>query len=646
MNLFNYFNNLISTLTQVLNYHFPIITETPTPNIPIFLQKFLSIPLIAWGIGISVALFHLFKFIGSFFKTLDEGTDSIQKLLIRITRGLNPSEIRQDLLQRLRVDFNKRKVDTLYDLYKIPLDFVDQPQQVGRPQLSLKSKNNPQIETPSLKHWILQIFSPFCEKAIEPERSVSSIYHQKDIQGKLLILGNPGYGKTTELLNLAMELLDEALKDKKSPVPIIFELSEWKANQSINQWIVFQLKIIYGIKQSISQTWLAHHQIIPLFDGLDEIVLSKGLSKQVECIEAINEFFQEKDYPYLVVCCRQEEYKEGNHILEKLNGAICLKPLTQEKIKQYLYKIKQSTLWDQIQRENSLKELVKTPLFLSFFVASYDTSNGMIKSQNDLIESYINHKINSHDFSNKISSDKARKYLNWLAEKMEIDGVKEFLIENIKVNHLENDQKNQYKIISIFIYFAIYLLSIGILFIFFWKAFFSSLGWFLLLQLAIIVFGLYLILKLEREGEAIQVERLAWSWANIERSNFLGFISLVAYEIMFNSYFGGLKNPECIIRLFILNIHAKQPFYDPLLLSCSMPGFTFSFLLVHFLIVSLFWGFLIGFKPVEIEKKSIPNQGIKLSIQNALVYGCLTGLMCGILGGPLIGHCSAKRIEH
>ncbi|WP_404791112.1 NACHT domain-containing protein [Altericista sp. CCNU0014] len=480
MNLFYYFNNLISSSIQVLNHHFPIITETPTPDIPVFLQNFLSIPLIAGSIGISVALFHFLKSIGSLFKTLDESSDSIQRLLIRITRRLNLSEIRQDLLQRLRVDFNKRKVDTLYDLYKIPSDFVDQPQQVGRPQLSLKSENNPQVETPSLKNWILQIFSPFFEKTIESERSVSSIYHQEDIQGKLLILGNPGYGKTTELLNLAIELLDEALKDKKSPIPIIFELSEWKTSQSIDQWMVFQLKTKYGIKQSISKSWLDHHQIIPLFDGLDEIVLSKGLSKQIECIAAINAFFQETDYPYLVVCCRQEEYKEGNHLLNKLNGAICLKPLEQEKIKQYLYKIKQSTLWDKIQRENSLNELVKTPLFLSFLVTLYDTSNRSIKSESDLIKSYVDHKINNHNFRNKTSPEKAYKYLNWLAVKMENDDVKEFLIENIKMNYLEdNNQKNQYKIISVLICFAIYFLSVGGLFIFF---FFG--GFFLVARMA------------------------------------------------------------------------------------------------------------------------------------------------------------------
>jgi DNA polymerase III delta prime subunit len=637
MILFSYFSNLISALTKALNHHFSIITEPPTLDIPIFLQNFLSIPLIAGVIGISIVLFQFLKFIGSFFKAIDENADSIQKLLTRISRGSNPSEIRQDLLQRLRVDFNKAKVDTLYDLYKISLDFIEQPQQVGRPQLSLKSENNPQIKTSSLKNWILQIFSPFYEKTIESERSVSSNYHQGDIQGKLLILGNPGYGKTTELLNLAIELLDEALKDEKSPIPIIFELSEWKANQSINQWIVFQLKTIYGIKQSISQTWLTNHQIIPLFDGLDEISLSKGLSNQIECIEAINAFFQETAYPYLVVSCRQEEYKEGNHILKKMNGAICLKPLTQEKIKQYLYKIKQPTLWDGIQREHSLKELVKIPLFLSFFVTSYDTNNRNIKNQRDLIESYVDHKINTHNFGNKISPEKARKYLNWLAEKMEKDGVKKFLIENIKVSYLENGkQKNQYRIISVLIYFAMYLLSIGILFMFFWKAFFSSLGLFLFLpSLVVVVFGLYLILKLERENEPIQVERLAWSWSNIQKNNFLGIVGIFIYDFYFLSGIG-ISNPECMSRLFLLKILAKQPFYDPLFLSCSLPGFDFPFLLVHFLVVSLFYGFLFGFKPVEIEQKSIPNQGTRLSIQNALIYVLAIGLICGILGGPFM----------
>jgi DNA polymerase III delta prime subunit/Sec-independent protein translocase protein TatA len=632
--------DLINSLIQELSCKSSIIAKLDVPDIPPPLQAFLSNQLIAWVVAIIAILLIILSNLNNLLKNLGEIINSFQKICNQISRRLNPLEIRQSLLQRLRAEFNKKKVDTLYKVQKIPLDFVEQPQQVGRPQLSLKSENKTQLQTPSPKNWILQIFSPFREKIIESERSVSSIYHQEDILGKLLILGNPGFGKTTELLNLAIELLDEALKDEKSPIPVIFELPEWKATKSISQWIVSQLKTIYQIKQSTSQKWLDYHQIIPLFDGLDEIALSKGLSNQIECIEAINAFLQETAYPYLVVCCRNEEYEEGKYILKELNGAICLKPLTQKKIKQYLHQINQSNLWDEIQRENSLKELVETPLFLSFFITSYDKGNRSIKSQSDLIESYLNHKINKHNFSNKISPEKARKYLNWLANKMEKDGAKEFLIENINVNYLESEkQKNQYRTISVLIHFAIYLLSVGISFIFFWKAFFSSLGALLFFQLVIVVFGLYLILKIERKNEAIQVEKFAWSWENIEKNNLLWFINIIFYEILFMSDFGGLKNPECMSHLFLSNISnilAKQPLYDPLLLSCSVPGFNFPFLLVHFLVLSPFLGFLIGFKPVEIVQKSIPNQGIKLSIQNALIYGLLAGLMCGLLGGPLV----------
>ncbi len=626
--------DLIDSLIQELSFHPSTISKVAALNIPTLLQDFLSNPLtIGIGAGVIATLTAILKNLSSWLKNLDEGTDSIQKIWTRISRGLNSSEIRQALLKRLRVEFNKKKVDTLYEVQKIPLDFVEQPEKVGRPQLSLKSEKKTQLQTPSPKNWILQIFSPFREKIIESERSISSIYHQEDILGKLLILGNPGYGKTTELLNLAIELLDGALKDEKFPMPIIFELSEWKANKSISQWIVSQLSTIYKIKASTSQKWLDHHQIIPLFDGLDEIDLSKGLSKQIECIEAINVFLKETSYPYLVVCCRNEEYEESKHILKELNGAICLKPLVEKDVKLYLSNINQSTLWKAIQKEGSLRELVRIPLFLSMFITSYDKSNRRIKSQNDLLESYLDCKIKS-SLSNKISPKECRKYLIWLAKKMERDSVKEFLIENIKVDHLENEQKNQYRIILFTIYLVVYFLSVGIWFVFFWKFFYASLGSYLLLPLVTVVFGLYLVVKLGRENEPIQVERFSWSLVNIERKKFLIFIFIILfYDVYILSGFG-VPIPGCMSRLLLLKILAKQPFYDPFFISCSMPGFGFSFLLVHFLIVSSFYGFLSGFKPVEIEKKSIPNQGIKLSFQNALIYALAAGLMCGIFGGP------------
>ena len=53
-----------------------------------------------------------------------------------------------------------------------------------------------------------------------------------DIQGKLLILGEPGAGKTTELLSLTQDLIERAIENENATIPIIFELSSWKNDQT------------------------------------------------------------------------------------------------------------------------------------------------------------------------------------------------------------------------------------------------------------------------------------------------------------------------------------------------------------------------------------------------------------------------------
>ena len=57
------------------------------------------------------------------------------------------------------------------------------------------------------------------------DRDVNAIY---DATGLLLILGEPGSGKTTTLLDLARTLLDRAENDIKERVPIVLNLSSWK----------------------------------------------------------------------------------------------------------------------------------------------------------------------------------------------------------------------------------------------------------------------------------------------------------------------------------------------------------------------------------------------------------------------------------
>ena len=56
---------------------------------------------------------------------------------------------------------------------------------------------------------------------------------------QLLILGEPGAGKTTMMLELAEDLLKRATADKAEPIPVLLSLSSWKnPEQCFFEWLV------------------------------------------------------------------------------------------------------------------------------------------------------------------------------------------------------------------------------------------------------------------------------------------------------------------------------------------------------------------------------------------------------------------------
>ena len=70
---------------------------------------------------------------------------------------------------------------------------------------------------------------------LKANQKTIEFFDREDIQGKLLILGEPGAGKTTELISLAHDLIARAVEDDTVPIPIIFELSSWNENLPISR---------------------------------------------------------------------------------------------------------------------------------------------------------------------------------------------------------------------------------------------------------------------------------------------------------------------------------------------------------------------------------------------------------------------------
>ena len=199
------------------------------------------------------------------------------------------------------------------------------------------------------------------------EQSLADVFDEEG--GSLLVLGEPGSGKTTSLLELARGLLLRAEADPRRPVPVVFNLSSWKEpHTTLDTWLVDELSAQYQIPKKIGRAWLAASRLLPLLDGLDEL----AVPRRAACVEAINRFSQEAGLVGVVVCCRLAEYIDLPNRLS-LNAAVRLLPLSDEQVHSYLAALGErlAGLRTLLQRDSALRIEARSPLMLSLMVRAY-----------------------------------------------------------------------------------------------------------------------------------------------------------------------------------------------------------------------------------------------------------------------------------
>jgi hypothetical protein len=292
-------------------------------------------------------------------------------------------------------------------------------------------------------------------KPVEPlssETTIVDAFERSDIAGKLLILGEPGSGKTTTMLDLAQALIQRAETDYTYPIPVLLNLSSWKdPRQVLVDWLVEELKSKYGIRKDIGKRWIEEKQLLPLLDGLDEV----KPELQESCVQSINQWLQSELRPmYLLVCSRREEYGSYETRLE-LNGSIFLQSLTDTQIQHYLTTVNLIELWQILQQDSALSELLRIPLLLSITVLSYGELS-LIKWQQQpspekrlelLLDAYIQRMLH-HEFKSKIykkskipKTKQTRRWLTFIAQQLYKDSQTEFLIENVQHTWLSSSRQ-------------------------------------------------------------------------------------------------------------------------------------------------------------------------------------------------------------
>lgn len=90
--------------------------------------------------------------------------------------------------------------------------------------------------------------------------------------GALLLLGEPGSGKTVLLLRLAASLLETARLDPTAPAPVVLNLASLGAwAGGFGAWVEHELVAKYNLPRAHVARWVDTGVLVLLLDGLDEV---------------------------------------------------------------------------------------------------------------------------------------------------------------------------------------------------------------------------------------------------------------------------------------------------------------------------------------------------------------------------------------
>ena len=283
--------------------------------------------------------------------------------------------------------------------------------------------------------------------------SMLEIFDSIGMGRSLLILGAPGSGKTTMLLELARQLIARAREDVTQPIPMVFNLASWTEKLTLADWLAQELNNLYSIPRKTAPDWVKGDKLFLLLDGLDEV----RQDSRAKCVGAINAFRKEHGLTSLAVCSRSQDYTDLNTKLS-FEGAIDIQPLTQEQIAEFFNRFgKEMTGIKQVlKKDSTLREMTETPLFLSIMIVAYRDKQDVdiLVSQDEksqrkhLFDTYIERIFERPRMQNTTyKKQDLLHWLTWLAKMMVEYNQVPYSLENMQPEWLHHKEKlKQYKL--------------------------------------------------------------------------------------------------------------------------------------------------------------------------------------------------------
>lgn len=211
-----------------------------------------------------------------------------------------------------------------------------------------------------------------------------------DLEQNIVLLGQPGAGKTFLVNMLQRETIARFLQQPLSKIPIILQAKLWKRNyHSIVEGIINEVEpFVPSTSYADIEDDLKNGLFILLVDGMDEVLDSSDI--------LYNELLRISRYKdiMVIVTCRTNNYC---HELDDSFSTYTIEPLTDDQIEQYAGQVLQSYHDQFLYRLGpSLRELVHNPLFLFMTVQIIASSPNysLPKNKAELYTVFTNYLIN------------------------------------------------------------------------------------------------------------------------------------------------------------------------------------------------------------------------------------------------------------
>jgi DNA replication protein DnaC len=343
----------------------------------------------------------------------------ILTLVARLEKSLEPEEIIWEIKVNLRKRYKKRLQDKLADRQPINIQCAYS------------------IEGTALER--AQI--AYDEVVLDQKEVQSSLENLFDRhRGRLLIIGDPGSGKTSLLLQLA----DALLRRRENRVPVILNLSTWKkTHKTLNQWLFETVPTAAAVSKAMGKSLVLEDRLLPFFDGLDEV----AAENRNACLEAIAQYGSVADHQY-VISSRTAEYTETSGA--PVYGQIKLLPLAQAQIVQQLENSNQPEakfLLNALRHQPVLAKVVENPFYFNTTQLLLSSMKSMaelrINSDNEeemkaeLVEKFVGQQLNT-PVQMDFPVEKSRRWLGFLAKKMEENGLVVFELTDLNLGWLSD----------------------------------------------------------------------------------------------------------------------------------------------------------------------------------------------------------------